>query len=312
MKARMQWQHQFERAFGGPSHLLALADGRAVVLSRYSRRVARIAADAVDIIALDPEGETTGDLFDRRGAPFALGDGFAVAFSDRLALFEHFDAAPRVLPLRFEDAARRLAVGRLEPLLACALGPDRAALGLHARALSIHSAARVVELTWNEREAVVVAGERWFYPATVADADAGENPADAAHPQVIRTLSADRDGILRAQSTGPARRHARYGMAWCAVGGWDASARPIPATPVVDGYGQFDGDRLWLRVLDGKAGGLDFACCAPDGTPLAALRITKKALLPLEDQWLESGFGRDDLWFGDDLGRIARFRLDPR
>lgn len=309
MKARLQRHHTLESGFGSISHLIALGGERAVALSRYSRRVARIAGGDVDVIALDPKGETQGDLFDRRGAAFALGDGFAVAFADRLAVFDHFLAAPRVLPLRFEDVEQASAQGRLDPVIACASGAGRAVLGLHARALSIHSAARIVDLVWDEHEAVVLSGARWFHPATVPGAEATRDPADESHPPVIQALASDAQGGLYAQSTGPGCNHARYGMYWCAIGGWDSTGRSRPATRIPEGYGAFDGASIWLRALKAKAGGLDFVRCGFDGEVQATLRITKKALSPVEDQWLEFAFGGSDLWFGDDFGRIAQFSL---
>jgi hypothetical protein len=64
-----------------------------------------------------------------------------------------------------------------------------------------------------------------------------------------------------------------------------------------------------LQRLRSKSGGIDFAVLDQEGRSIGDVRITKKAMAPLDPSWLVFAPGPGDLWLGDGEGRVARFEI---
>ena len=311
MKATAKERYALDDGFGGPSHVLGLGPGRALALSRTKRRVALLADGAmsvVDLAALAREPPERGIDLAGRGAPFRVGDRFAVAFRDVLHLFDAPDSAPVTLPVTIPERDARRERGRLEPVLACSAGEGCAILGLHAGAASVHAAHRLVRMTWDTREAAWDAGDVYLDPNALG-VESTLRPESDPHPPALHSVAAMADGGMLVHTTGPSRNHMRYGMACSRLAWLDREGRTVRTAPVSEGYGQIRGERVLLEALHHKPGGLDFAVLDLDGATRDTIRVTKKAMAPVSKSWLTCELHGDDLWLADDFGAVVRLEL---
>jgi hypothetical protein len=310
MKTGAAAHYVLDDSFGEPSHVLALGAGRAAVVSRFRRKLLLIGgggARQFDLAAFAGAPADGIADFGWRGAPFRWGDGFALAYRDRLHLWPTFDSEPTTLATTIPDALRRRERGRLEPLLACAAGERAAIVALHAGAAGVHAAHRLVRIDWDEREARWDARDLYVDAGALGD-DAAAPSATDPHPPAIQSMRPD-DGAIVLHTTGYSRNHMRYGMACSALVWLDDPERAGRVERIADGYGQFCGDRLLLRLLHSKKGGIDFTILGQAGEPLDTLRITHRAMAPVEDSWLVHDLCGDELWLADNDGRVVRLAL---
>ncbi len=314
MKARPIRHFDLGGTIGEPSHVLALGGGRAVVVSRYRRKVVRIDGDTATPVDLEPLARTPRDGavdLGRRGAPFRHGDGFAVAYADALHLWPVFDGPFETRPTLVPDAANRRERGRLEPLLACSAGERVALVALHAGAASVHEAHRIVRIAWSDpadSEARWDASDAYVDPRALPGLEASRAAASDPHPPAIQAIWFD-EGQAIAHTTGASRHHARYGMECSAIVAIDATGATRHLATLPDGYATVSETGILLRGLRSKSGGIDFVALDLAGRPTGQLRVTKKAMAPVEDSWLVFGASGSDLWLGDGNGRIALLAL---
>ena len=102
----------------------------------------------------------------------------------------------------------------------------------------------------------------------------------------------------------------RYGMAYSILARIDASGATTPVARIGDGYARIDGVEVALEALHHKDGGLDFALLDRDGAPRDAVRLTRRAMAPVRNEWLAWELHRGDLWLADNDGHAVRFALE--
>jgi hypothetical protein len=315
VKARLIRHIELDAAFGEPSHVLALGAGRAAVVSRYKRRVARIDEHGgVATLDLEPFARTPrAEAVDlgRRGAPFRWEGGFGIAYRDVLHLWPAFDGPFQSRAMAIPQADSRGAHGRLEPLLACAAGKRAAIVALHAGAASVHGAHRTVRITWDEpaeSEALWDARDVYVDERVIPGFESAGDPAREMHPPALQAIRFQ-DGAVVAHTTGASKNHMRYGMWYSALVAVDAAGATRRLASLPDGYAVFGPNEILLRALHPKKGGLDFAVLDLQGGTTGELRLTKKAMAPVEDSWLVYDVNEADLWLADGNGRVALFAL---
>jgi hypothetical protein len=311
MKARSVAHFDFGSRLGEISHILPLAAGRAVVVSRYRRCLVVVDGAATTEIDLAPLARTPraekADLA-WRGAPFRWGKGFGIVYSDVLHLWPDHDRPPVTRPVTIADADLRRERGCLEPILACSVSDRAAEVALHAGAASVHAAHRIVRVEWDDEGARFTAGDRYLDLRSVVGLESSPDPVTAPHPPAIQAIRSADEGVW-AHTTGRSTNHARYGMEVSGLALLAGVGRVDRFIRVDDGYGSFGADNITLQRLRSKGGGIDLATFDFEGRPRGDVRITKKAMAPLENRWLVFAPGPGELWLGDGEGRVARFEV---
>jgi len=104
--------------------------------------------------------------------------------------------------------------------------------------------------------------------------------------------------------------YARYGMAYSVLAWLDAAGATTRVERIPDGYVRINGDRVLLQALRSKSRGLDFTLLDRDGTPLDTLRVTERAMAPVQNHWLTTDLCASELWLSDNNGHVVGLALE--
>jgi hypothetical protein len=316
MRARIRAQYHVE-VDDELSHIVALPNNQAALLSTYSRKVFVISDDALKQIDLRDhcifEHREAADLR-LRGALFPYKTGFGIIYADMIHLWEHIRDDPRTIPISNPiqpDNFHRPLVP-----LAASYVPQRYELVV---VLNDYWSAWIPELVGT----VVFDKPRAFWldsPRPLNHEDfrelevAGQFDPTRSYKPVVNDILATEECDLLIHSVGRYRRYRTSGMDYSALAavdnhnGWHAHLLQT----VIDGLGNFSSDRQHLMVfhLRGKPA---ISFYDLQGMYQATLRLTPKRVLGRiqTGSWIVYNRHGNLFWLADDHGEVTCCELRP-